>query len=181
MEHTELTYMSYKDMRKRQRTSMLRQAEIPIEHAVSLPMPTKRWLGPAYACFARPALRRPGQPMQQGTPDRWWVIDAHGGRLVIYTLWKALAYAPEASWTTVTLPPATQSIVDQQATLEAIELLMEALVPAFFADEQGDASTRKAMREALETYIPAPLFPQYRALTPDFFAWLDMVQTNLTE
>lgn len=173
MAHTGISYMSYKEMRKRQRTSLLRQAEIPIEHAVSLPMPTKRWLGPAYASFASPTLRRPGQPMQQGTPDRWWVVDAHGGRLIIYTLWRVVAYAPGVAWTTVTLPQATQSIAEQQAGIEAIELLMETVVPAFFADEQGDASTCKALREVLQTYIPAPLFPQYRALTPDFFAWLE--------
>lgn len=173
MAHTGITHMSYKDMRKRQQTSMLRQAEIPIEHAVSLPMPTKRWLGPAYASFASPALRKPGQPMEQGAPDRWWVVDAHGGRLIIYTLWKAVAYAPEVSWTTVTLPPATQSIAEQQAGIEAIELLMDTLVPAFFTNEEGPASTRKALLEALQTYIPAPLLPQYRALTPDFFAWLE--------
>jgi hypothetical protein len=173
MSYTQTTYLSYKEVMKRHHTATLRQAEIPIEHAVSLPMPTKRWLGPAYTFFASPALRRPGQPMEQGVPDRWWVIDAHGGHLIIYTLWRVMAYAQGVSWTTVTLPRVTQSIAEQQAKVETVELLMETLVPAFFANEQGEASTRKALLEVLQTYIPAPLLPQYRALTPDFFAWLE--------
>src|SRR5437870_13877920 len=115
MPYAETTYLSYKDMRKRQRTDMLRQSEIPVEHAVSLPMPTKRWLGPTYASFARPALRRPGQPMEQGAPDRWGVVDAHGGRLIIYALWRVMAFAQGVSWTTITLPRTEQTIAEQQS------------------------------------------------------------------
>lgn len=167
------TYLSYKEIRKRQRTDELSQSEIPTEHEVSLPLPTKRWLGPAYAFFASPALRRPGQPMEQGAPDRWWVVDAHGGRLIVYALWEAVAYAKEVNWSSVTLPPVTGNIAEQQEKIAALELLIDTLVPAFFANEAGDASTRKALIEALHAYIPEPLLPQYSALTPDFFAWLE--------
>ena len=53
------TLLSYQEFRKRQATHMLRQTEIPVEHAISLPLPTLRWNRPAYIAFASPAIRRP--------------------------------------------------------------------------------------------------------------------------
>ena len=72
--------LTYSEARKRQRNHCLRQSEIPVEHAISLPLPTKRWGKPSYAYFASPSLRSPGHPVEQGAPDRWWVTDAHGGK-----------------------------------------------------------------------------------------------------
>ena len=59
---TQPAYINYGEIRQRQRTHVLRQTEVPVDHAVSLPLPTLRWGRPAYACFASPAIRRPGQP-----------------------------------------------------------------------------------------------------------------------
>src|SRR5947209_18594491 len=107
-------YLSYKEMRKNQRIHMLRQAEIPVEHAISLPLPTQRLPDPGYVFFASPAIRRPKEPMEQGAPDRWWVVDAHNGQLLIYALWEVMPFARGVSWTTQTLPTPVQTLEEQQ-------------------------------------------------------------------
>ena len=43
MNTADTKWLSYSDVRQKQRNSPLRQAEIPVEHAVSLPMPTLRF------------------------------------------------------------------------------------------------------------------------------------------
>jgi hypothetical protein len=173
MRNTQIRWLSLTEIRERLKTHSLLRAEVPIEHYISIPLPTKRWAGPAYACFASPASRRPGQPVVQGAPDRWWVMSAHGGSLIIYALWDVFPYAEVAGWTTVTLPPVTRSIAEQQQDMASIELLMNTLAPAFFGGESSDTRTRKALLEALAAHLPEPLLPQYRALAPDFFAWLE--------
>jgi hypothetical protein len=166
-------WLSLAEVRERMKTHSLLRSEVPVEHSISFPLPTKRWIGPAYAYFASPVTRRPGQPVEQGAPDRWWVVNAHGGGIIVYALWKAIPYSEGVQWTTVTLPPVTRSIAEQQQEIATIELLMDTLAPAFFMGEPGDPGTRKALVEVLMAYLQKPLLPQYRALTPDFFAWLE--------
>src|SRR5437764_15393128 len=98
--NTETKWLSYSDIRQKQRNSSLRQAEIPVEHAVSLPIPTLRFGSPVYAGFASPALRQPEQPMRQGAPDRWWAVDARSGHLALYALATVVPIAPDANWET---------------------------------------------------------------------------------
>jgi hypothetical protein len=173
MQIGEKQLLTYSEVRNRQRTHPVRQSEVPVEHAVSLPVPSKRWLGPAYAFFAAPAARAPDRPQEQGPPDRWWVVDAHGGRLIVYALCAAVPFAPEAAFQAVTLPPVTRTLDELRAALKAIDALMDAAVPAFFAGQPGDPAARKALADALQAHLPQPLQPQYRALAPDFFAWLE--------
>jgi hypothetical protein len=165
--------LSYTDVLHRQRNDALRQAEVPLEFAVSLPMPTRRWAGAGYAFFASPAVRRPGQPMEQGAPDRWWVVDARTGRTITYSLSKALPFADGATWEWVTLPPVKRTIDEMRQALKQIEELMNVLAPAFFRGEAGDAGARKELLTALNGQVPEPIQPEYRALAPDFFAWLE--------
>lgn len=169
---TEPTFLPYSEVRKRQRTHVLRQTEVPIDHAVSLPLPTLRWGRPAYACFAGPALRRPGAPAEQAPPDRWWAVDAANGHLVAYALWSAVPFADGVQWSRVVLPAPVGGIAALQSLVETIELLIESLAPAFFDRQPGDAQARQALAEALRVFVPEPLRPQVQALTPDFFAWL---------
>jgi hypothetical protein len=170
---TAATYLSYQTMVSRQRTGALRQSEIPTEHAVSVALPTKRWGDPAYAYFASPALRTPAQPMRQGAPDRWWLIDAHSGRLIIYALWKIFPFAQGVDWPTVALPEVTLDISALEEKMQTLSLLIDVLAPAFFADKPEDRATKQALVELLTVILPAPLLPQYHALTPDFFSWLN--------
>jgi hypothetical protein len=166
--------ISYKEMRERQFSHMLRRSEIPIEYEVSLPLPTKRWRRAAYASFASPAIRQPDQLMRQEAPDRWWIMDAYSGRLLLYALWNVLPYAEGVQWSTVTLPPVPQSLAELQEKLDSLETLMETLAPSFFMGEEGVRVQRHTLLQGLKAYLTEPLYPQYYALTPDFFAWLEV-------
>ncbi|BCM94389.1 hypothetical protein IAD21_06296 [Abditibacteriota bacterium] len=165
--------LSYSDIRNVQRTHPLQKSLVPVEHAVSLPIPTKRAGHLAYAFFAAPAARQPGKPMRQGAPDRWWLLDAHGSAsVIIYALCAVQPFATE-TWGAVTLPPVAGSLADLKAALANLESQMNALTPVFFAGDAGDASAKQELSAALMAVLSEPLQPQYRALAPDFFAWLE--------
>jgi hypothetical protein len=165
--------MSYAELRERQKSHVLIRSEVPLEHAVSLPLPTLAWGEPAFAYFASPALRRPDEPMQQGAPDRWWVVGAYGGRGLVYALAKAVPFPLGAQFETVTLPRISISRDELRQSLKAVESALDSLAPRFFAHEPGDAAERKQLGAMLTELLPKPLQPQYRALAPDFFSWLE--------
>jgi hypothetical protein len=173
MENPLAYWMSFEEMHERMKTHHAIRSTVPTEHTISFPLPTRRWGEPAYACFACPALRRAGQPLRQGVPDRWWAIHARNGQLVVYALWQALPYASNVQWAPVTLQSEQRSIAEQEQTRASIGLLMDALVPSFFVGEAAELQTRHALKEMLLAYLPEPLLPWYRALVPDFFAWLE--------
>lgn len=172
MANAQVRWLSLTDIRERMKHHSFIRSSIPVEHAISFPLPTRRWIGPAYAYFASPALRLPGQSLKQGAPDRWWVVSAHGGQIILYTLYKALPFTENEQWGTLILPTETRSIAEQQQAIATIELLVNRLAPAFFDDEPGDQRTRTALMESLSAHLPKQLLPQYQALVPDFFAWL---------
>ena len=64
-------------------------------------------------------------------------------------------------------------ISEMTQTLSDIKSMINELAPAFFASEPGAANTRELLAQTLNHYLPQPLIPQYRALAPDFFAWLE--------
>jgi hypothetical protein len=165
--------MSYSELRERQKSNVLMRSEVPIEHAVSLPLPTLKWGEPAYAFFAAPALRTPDAPMQQAAPDRWWVLTAHGGRLMIYALAKSIPFPADEVFESVTLPRLSMSRDELRQSLKTMEELLDGLTPQFFAQQAGDEVMRKNLSAMLSEMLPQPLQPQYRALAPDFFAWLE--------
>ena len=173
MSDTSPQWLSLTEIRKRWSVHGMRRSDIPVEHYLSLPLPTTRWGEPGYTSFASPALRRPGQPPQIGTPDRWWALSAQGGGLLIYALWRVLPYAEEVQWTSVTLPPVARTVPEQQQELEVLEDLLNGLAPPFFTGEAGEGAVRRAAADLLKAHVPAPLLPWYRALTPDFFTWLE--------
>jgi len=176
MNLTAIHKLDYATLRKHQGSSAFRMAEIPIEHSISLGLPTLRWGCPAYAFFAGPALKRRGQPVQQGVPDRWWAVDPRSEHLLAYALVAALPFADEgtaAVWVTVTLPLPDGTVEQLRERLATIDAMMDTLAPRFFAGEPVSASARSALAEILIAHIPAPLLPPYRALTPDFWAWLE--------
>lgn len=173
MNTVETKWLTYSEIRLRQRNSPLRQSEIPVEHAVSLPMPTLRFGTPMYASFASPAQRQPQQPMRQGAPDRWWAVDARSGHLLLYAGVAVVPIAPDAHWETVTLPAVASSVEELRQGLAQIEEKMNGLAPVFFAGETGEKADRDALTAALLKVLPDPIVPQYRAVAPDFFAWLE--------
>jgi hypothetical protein len=165
--------MSYSELRELQKSHFLVRSEVPTEHAISLPLPTIRWGEPSYAYFAAAALRRPQEPMRQSAPDRWWVLAAHGGRLMIYALTKSIPFPSNETYEAVTLPRITISRDELRQSLKTMEGILESLTPRFFAGEPGDAMERRSLAAMLTEHLPKPLQPQYRALVPDFFNWLE--------
>jgi len=81
--------------------------------------------------------------------------------------------AGDANWQKVTLPPVERTVDELRQTLAQIEEKMNGLAPTFFAGEAGDRAARAELAHLLSQILPDPLLPQYRALAPDFFAWLD--------
>ncbi len=151
----------------------LRTAEVPVEHHISHPLPTLRWASPAYAGFAGPAVRIPRQPLELGTPDRWWAIGAEHGRLLAYGLVSAVPFMDLMPEGPVTVPAAGRALSAVREDRRLFGELLTAMAPAFFAGESGDGTVRGDLAEILSQVLPAEVMPWYRGLTPDFFDWLE--------
>jgi hypothetical protein len=164
-------YRPYGSIRQFNEIRALLQSHVPVEHEISLPLPTKRSHLAGYACFASPALRSRGQPLEQAAPDRWWVVDARSGLLVNYSLCSAIPFT-STPLNSLTLPSSTQTIQTLQQTLNDLSSLIELQAPAFFDGEDRPQDERMALLGLLKTAISPRLLPQYQELVPDFFAWL---------
>jgi hypothetical protein len=151
----------------------LRAAEVAVEHFISQPLPTLRWSRPAYAGFACPAARVPGQPLQLGTPDRWWAIGAEDGRLLAYALVSAVPFADPMPPGPVTVRPAGRSLSAVREDRRVFGELLTEAAPAFFAGEAGDPAVRGDLAEMLRQVLPAEAMPWHRGLTGDFLDWLE--------
>lgn len=165
-------FLRYAELRGSQGSAALRQLGLPLEYALSLPLPSLRWNRPAYAAFASPALRLPGQPKKQGPPAYWWVVEAVKGQVLLFAAWETLPYAPGVTWEPAILPPLNDSLSAVKARLATLEALLDELAPAFFQATAAPLALRHQAHELLRQQVPAPLMPQYQALTPDFWAWL---------
>jgi hypothetical protein len=152
----------------------VRTAEIPVEHFISLLLPTRRWSEPAFAGFAAPAgARRPGRPARLSTPDRWWAVGAQSGALLAYCLTRAVPIAEGLPEGPVELPLITRPVEAVEEDLRMLSELMERAAPAFFAGEAGPASLRGDLRQLLAAQATEPVLPWYQGLAPDFFGWLE--------
>lgn len=165
--------LPYGELLRRPSARGLRDTDVPSDATISLGLPTLRWGGELYAYFAAPTIRRPGDPVVQKAPDRWWALDARSGKLVAYALTAAMPFADGADWGDVTLKPSTVAVEELRAAYRLVASLIDRLAPFFFRGEGVPADERRALSAALAAVIPAPLQPQYRALVPDFFTWLD--------
>lgn len=165
--------LNYTQIRERMRRHPLRQSEIPVEHAVSLPLPTRRSGTPGYVFFSSPAVRKPGVPMVQGAPDRWWVLSALGAHVDVYALVSVVPFADrETDWEPVEIPPPHATIQEMQASLIEFEALMDLTVQEFFSGKAADPEDAATVWKALDAQIAKPLMEQYRSLAGDFFEWL---------
>jgi hypothetical protein len=156
-----------------QSSLLLRQYEIPVTHAVSLPLPTLRAHAPGYVSFAAPAHRAPGQPQLQDAPDRWWIYSATSGQLIAYNLCVANPFAEGLIFNQQQLPKPAMSLEALKELQASVTSLMELLAGQFFAEQSGDTALRKRLLELLTALIPGALQPVYRAVAPDFFSWLE--------
>jgi hypothetical protein len=168
--------ISYARMRKGFGEHPVRRAEVPVEHSISLPMPTARWAVPGYAGFACPALRAPWKPLRLRRPDRWWLLGASHGELLAYGRTSVLPFGDVTAGTapeSVTLPAATRPVAAVLEDLRVLDETMELAVGPFFAGEPGDAALRADLAAIIGVQAGAPeVLAWYRALAPDFFRWL---------
>ncbi len=165
------TFISFTAAQEKQDNHPVRDAEIPIEHTLSIPMPTLRFKSPAYAGFSSPTTVTPRDPIVQGAPRHWWLLDAVSGRLILFAACRIYPFA-ETAFAEFTYPEVTQAADEMEADWERVLQRMEELAPAFFSGQEADAKSRKALADGLSNNFPEPLLAQYQALAPDFFAWL---------
>jgi hypothetical protein len=166
------SFLSYSKLRERLKQHCLMLEEVPTEASLSLPLPTLRFGVPGWAQFSAAAARLPGHPVVQDPPNRWWVVDARHGRMVLYALTSAYPFAADQAWQAETLPRIQASLAEYKAQLAEVEKQLETLAPLFFTGQLVEITIRQQFLKALLAYLPAPLHPQYRALVPDFFEWL---------
>jgi hypothetical protein len=170
----EVTLLGYARARAGFATHSLRTEEIPVEHEISLPVPTLRFGAPGYAWFAGPAGRRPGRPLRLGPPDRWWVLGAARRGLIAYARTTAIPFSDRPlgpDW--VELPPVTRDLEAIEEDLRLLDSLAERAVPEFFDGRQGEAVMRTDLLAVLTAHATPLLIDWYRALAPDFFSWLE--------
>jgi hypothetical protein len=171
--------MSYARVRKESAEHPMFRHEVPVESWLSLPMPTRRWGQPGYARFACPAIRRPRQPLQLRGPDRWWLLGAERGELLVYGRTAALPFGavPPADATgSVAVPQSTRPAAAALEELRLLDEMMQRAAGPFFSGQPADddATLRVDLREIIRAQVAAPeALGWYRALTPDFFSWLD--------
>lgn len=171
---TPRTPVGFGPMRKAFVEHPVRHHEVPTEHAVSLPVPTLRWSVPAFAGFAAPAVRRPGEPLRMNDPDRWWALTVDGRGLVAYGLTAAVPFS-----TADDLPARAEvdrggrSLAAHQEDVRRLDELMDAAVVPFLTGAPLGTTARVDLHEALVAVITPSVLPWYRALAPDFFGWLE--------
>lgn len=170
-QHLAGSFLPYIDAVSGSRKGATRQVEIPIGHAVSLPLPTRRFGIPAYAAFASPAIREPEKPLHQAPPDRWWLLDARSGVVALFAMCGIHHFANE-SFVPVVLPQPVGTIAELRQQLNDIQSDLGMLAPQFFSGKDGQPEVRERLHAALKARIPDALWGQYEALVPDFLAWL---------
>lgn len=164
--------MPYARVRKEFANHPVRFAEVPVEHFLSLPVPTMRWQRPGFAGFACPATRSPGQPQRVGAPDRWWALQAHRARLLGYGLVAAIPLSAQR-FEPVTVDRRDRSVAELEEDLGLLAELMDGAVAPFLAGERGDETARGDLREVFTAAVTPSVLPWYQALAPDFLAWLE--------
>ena len=156
----------------------LRLHELPVPSWISLPLPTRRWGAAGWAWFRAPQAMRPGKG-QVGTPDRWWAMDARNGALLAYAREAVVPALQQAAEPTAGEPkPADSggqaaSLDEQKSGLARLAAAIERVAEAFFEERWAPVSNRQEVVQALAFVTPPDMMRFYRALTPDFFAWLE--------
>ncbi|MFF9063979.1 hypothetical protein ACF09E_01335 [Streptomyces sp. NPDC014891] len=165
----------YGNARAQLAESAAHTAEVPLEHYVCPPLPTGRWGEPAYAVFAAPAVRAPRQPMRIAPPDRWWAVGISNPRLLAYALVSVAPFTATPLGDPVTVPSGGRRLSAVREDQRLFDSLMDRALPLFLAGDadSGDADLRADLSAVLGLVLPAECRAWSRALTPDFYAWLE--------
>ena len=174
----ELTWKTYEQAEKWFASHPIRMHEVPISSWTSLPLPTRRWGQGSWAWFRAAQVVRPGQS-RIGDPDCWWAMDAKTGRLLAYAredaiavLHQSAASAP-AKHDQVAATTQATSETEQRDALARLAAAIDRVAEAFFENRWAPASNRQEVVQTLAFVTPREMIPFYRALAPDFFAWLE--------
>lgn len=147
------------------------RSEIPLGHIVSLPLPTMRLGAPGFAFHAVAPVREPSQPWRLSPPDRHGVVAASGAALLLYARTSALPLAAQGTvWSTVSPLASKESPQVLNARLLSLEPIMDQAAEAFF--NGASAHLGPMLASELEAVVGSAVFPFYRAMAPDFIAWL---------
>ena len=169
MELSPSSWLTFGQALDLQRTHPVRRTEVPVEFALSLPVPTCRWRQPSYAQFAAPMVRRPEEVPICSAPDRWWALDAASGQLMVYARVTVFPLASDLTFEASPLPPAAPTLAELRRLNSELAQALDGVIPDFFAGQPGDPAAWRRVAELMKAVIPAPLWPLYLALAPDFF------------
>jgi len=166
-------FLNYEQILDKFRRGAVKQETIPVEHEISLVLPTHRFGTPAYAGFASAALRRPGLPVTQGAPDRWFGLDAKNGTCLLFARTSIHSFAPSyLVFDTVEVTRTGMSFEEGRAARSELTEALNTLSPQFLSFEAGDPLERHKALEMLQKLVSRELWPRYNALVGDFFEWL---------
>jgi hypothetical protein len=165
-------YLTYEEVYEMRNDCCVLRDELPTKPTVSLPLPTLRWNQPLFASFASTILSHSQRAVTQSEPLLWWLIDAHEGRLCLFTWYHIYPFAPEVHWNAMSLRPLSSTINDE-LVFSSLTRYMDCVAPLFFADQPGNFEMRNRLLKHIEVYVHPLILPQYLALAPDFFAWLE--------
>lgn len=153
----------------------LRHFEILVEHFVSLPLPILRYDQPAFAFYAGASVRQPNIRARYLPPDRHWTIAALGGSLLFYARTSILPLAPPGThWTPAEgdRPAVTVQVLRDRLT--AFEPMIDQATATFF--DGGMTRFGAELANEITKIVVAPMLDFYRAIAPDFWAWLGAQQ-----
>ena len=167
-------FAPYHEIREAIERHPVRTAEVPLEHEVSLPVPTMRWGSLAYVVFAMPAHRQSAAPKRLGAPDRWWSIDARSRRLQSYNTVDAIPLTDTAQSELIEIASPVRSLAAHLEDLKALGDLIDAVLLLFAKDEAAaDNQDVADLSEVWRAVIPREMDEWYAAAAPDFFRWLN--------
>lgn len=147
----------------------LAMSELPTEWELSIPMPTLRLIYPAYAWFACPASRRPGNPLRLSPPDRWFALEATSGRLLAFGAWEFSQRKGQAGWLPVELLIGSKTREEAMVSFQVVLERLNASAVAFFSNKLPPSLALTTITD----YLNPGMLSWYQFITPDFWEWLE--------
>jgi hypothetical protein len=148
-------------------------SEVPIQSYVSIPLPTRRFGPCAFASFPCPEHLAIGQKPEIAPPDRWWLFDERAEHLLCYSITAVTPFAQPMPPPGINDASAKVSVDEKARLLTELEATIDEIAPAFFKGDASSTEQRSDISVRLSNYVGAEILPYYKALAPDFFAWLD--------
>lgn len=150
--------------------SVVYRSMVPMEWELSLPMPTLRFLTPAYCWFVSATLKTPGSPLRLSPPKIFFAFDAISGDILHYDTWELPLNATQEGWRVVELPISKFS---REVIKERFSLVISSLNQAtkdFFTINQ--IQPQDAHR--IFGYLNVDMIAWYKSIAFDFWSALNL-------